>query len=66
LYTITRRAPWEEIADIGDADTDAKKAALFERMRAGQVRFMLGSTAKMGTGTNVQTRLYAMHHVDAP
>lgn len=58
--------PREEIADIGDANTDAKKAALFERMRAGQVRFMLGSTAKMGTGTNVQTRLYAMHHVDAP
>ena len=63
---MDRGVPREEIADIGDADTDAKKAALFERMRAGLVRFMLGSTAKMGTGTNVQTRLYAMHHIDAP
>ena len=61
----SRRAA-EQIADIGDANTDAKKAALFERMRTGQVRFMLGSTAKMGTGTNVETRLYAMHHLDAP
>ncbi len=63
---MDRGVPRDEIADIGDSDTDAKKAALFERMRAGAVRFMLGSTAKMGTGTNVQTRLYAMHHVDAP
>ncbi len=63
---MDRGVPPEQIADIGDANTDAKKAALFERMRAGQVRFMLGSTAKMGTGTNVQTRLYAMHHLDAP
>jgi N12 class adenine-specific DNA methylase len=61
-----RGIPPEQIADIGDANTDAKKAALFERMRTGQVRFMIGSTAKMGTGTNVQTRLFAMHHMDAP
>ena len=58
--------PREQIADIGDANTDAKKAALFEKVRAGTIRFLLGSTAKMGTGTNVQTRLKAKHDLDAP
>ncbi len=57
--------PRAEIADIGDADTDAKKQALFERVRGGQVRVLLG-TQKMGTGTNVQKRLVALHHLDAP
>ncbi len=51
---------------IGDADTDAKKQALFEKVRQGTVRVLLGSTAKMGTGTNVQKRLVALHHLDAP
>jgi N12 class adenine-specific DNA methylase len=58
--------PRQEIASIGDADTDAKKRALFEKVRAGQVRVLIGSTTKMGTGTNVQKRLIALHHLDAP
>jgi hypothetical protein len=58
--------PREQIAAAGDADTDAKKQSLFERVRSGQVRVLLGSTAKMGTGTNVQKRLVALHHLDAP
>jgi N12 class adenine-specific DNA methylase len=58
--------PCQEIASIGDADTDAKKRVLFEKVRNGQVRVLIGSTTKMGTGTNVQKRLIALHHLDAP
>ena len=58
--------PQQEIAAIGDADTDAKKQVLFEKVRQGTVRILLGSTQKMGTGTNVQQRLVALHHLDAP
>ncbi len=58
--------PREQIASIGDADSDAKKQALFEKVRNGSVRVLLGSTQKMGTGTNVQKRLVALHHLDAP
>jgi N12 class adenine-specific DNA methylase len=58
--------PRHEIASIGDADTDAKKRVLFEKVRNGQVRVLIGSTTKMGTGTNVQKRLIALHHLDAP
>ncbi|HWB12727.1 MAG TPA: DEAD/DEAH box helicase family protein [Pirellulales bacterium] len=58
--------PRDQIAAIGDADSDAKKQALFDKVRAGSVRVLLGSTAKMGTGTNVQKRLVALHHLDAP
>lgn len=58
--------PREQIAAIGDADSDAKKQVLFEKVRHGQVRVLLGSTMKMGTGTNVQKRLVALHHLDAP
>ena len=58
--------PREQIAAIGDADSDAKKQALFDRVRSGQVRVLIGSTQKMGTGTNVQKRLVALHHLDAP
>jgi len=56
----------EQIAAIGDADSDAKKQVLFEKVRNGQIRILIGSTAKMGTGTNVQKRLKALHHLDAP
>lgn len=63
---IARGIPREQIAMIGDADTDAKKQSLFDRVRSGQVRVLLGSTQKMGTGTNVQKRLVALHHLDAP
>jgi N12 class adenine-specific DNA methylase len=58
--------PRDEIAAIGSADSDLKKQALFEMVRAGQVRVLIGSTQKMGTGTNVQRRLIALHHLDAP
>lgn len=58
--------PREQIAAIGVADSDAKKQSLFEKVRSGQVRVLLGSTQKMGTGTNVQKRLVALHHLDAP
>jgi len=61
-----RGIPRDQIAAIGDADSDAKKQALFERVRNGSVRVLLGSTQKMGTGTNVQKRLAALHHLDAP
>ena len=63
---VGRGVPREQIAAIGDADSDAKKQALFEKVRQGTVRFLIGSTSKMGTGTNVQRRLVAMHHLDAP
>ena len=56
--------PGKEIAFIHEADTEVKKAALFRKARNGQVRFLLGSTAKMGAGTNIQDRLIAMHHLD--
>ena len=58
--------PRDQIANVGDAATDAKKQVLFERVRNGAVRVLLGSTQKMGTGTNVQRRLVALHHLDAP
>ncbi len=58
--------PASQIAIMGDADTDAKKQSLFEKVRQGTVRVIIGSTAKMGTGTNVQKRLVALHHLDAP
>src|SRR6266705_2298274 len=63
---VTHGIPRGQIAAIGDADTDAKKRALFDKVRSGQVRVLLGSTQKMGTGTNVQKRLVALHHLDAP
>ena len=58
--------PREQIAVIGDADTDSKKNALFEKVRQGSVRVLIGSTGKLGTGTNVQKRLVAKHDLDAP
>ena len=63
---IASGVPREQIAAMGDADSDAKKQSLFEKVRNGQVRVLLGSTQKMGTGTNVQKRLAALHHLDAP
>jgi N12 class adenine-specific DNA methylase len=56
----------EEIAFIHDANTDTQKLKLFEDMNAGRVRVLLGSTEKLGAGTNVQQRLIALHHLDAP
>ena len=61
---IAAGVPGSEIEFIHNADTEAKKAALFSKVRSGQVRVLLGSTAKMGAGTNVQSRLVAVHHLD--
>lgn len=63
---VAQGIPREQIASIGDAESDAKKQALFEKVRQGSVRVLIGSTQKMGTGTNVQKRLVALHHLDAP
>jgi N12 class adenine-specific DNA methylase len=63
---IANGIPREQIATVGDAESDAKKQALFEKVRQGSVRVLIGSTQKMGTGTNVQKRLVALHHLDAP
>ncbi len=63
---VARGIPRSQIAAIGDADSDAKKRVLFDKVRSGQVRVLLGSTQKMGAGTNVQKRLVALHHLDAP
>ncbi|MFL5340172.1 MAG: DEAD/DEAH box helicase family protein, partial [Gemmataceae bacterium] len=63
---MARGIPRQQIAAIGDADSDAKKRALFDQVRGGQVRVLIGSTTKMGTGTNVQKRLEALHELDAP
>ena len=61
---IANGVPAEEIAFIHDADTEAKKKDLFAKVRTGQVRVLLGSTQKMGAGTNVQDKLVAVHHLD--
>ena len=61
---IEKGVPEKEIAFIHDANTEAKKTELFGKVKSGQVRFFIGSTAKMGAGTNVQDRLIALHHLD--
>lgn len=63
---VARGIPKEEVQFIHDADTEAKKAELFGKVRSGAVRVLMGSTAKMGAGTNVQKRLIALHHLDVP
>ena len=63
---IEKGVPPEEIAFIHEANTELRKAELFGKVRSGQVRFLLGSTQKMGAGTNVQDRLIALHHLDVP
>jgi CheY-like chemotaxis protein len=63
---IDKGIPAKEIAYIHDADTDLQKKALFDSVNAGRTRILLGSTEKMGAGTNVQKRLVALHHLDAP
>ena len=61
---VAAGVPESEVEFIHNADTEAKKAALFSKVRSGDVRILLGSTAKMGAGTNVQSRLVAVHHLD--
>ena len=63
---VTRGIPKEEIQFIHDANTEARKADLFAKVRSGTVRVLMGSTAKMGAGTNVQRKLIALHHLDVP
>ena len=63
---MEKGVPEKEIAFIHEANTETKKADLFAKVRSGQVRFLLGSTQKMGAGTNVQDRLIALHHLDVP
>ena len=63
---IERGIPEAEIAYIHEANTDARKTELFGKVRSGAVRVLMGSTAKMGAGTNVQKRLIALHHLDVP
>jgi len=63
---VARGVPAAEIAFIHDYESDAAKAKLFKAVREGRIRVLLGSTGKMGVGTNVQTRLVALHHLDAP
>lgn len=63
---VSRGVPAEEIAFIHEAKTEAQKSALFEKVRNGDVRVLIGSTPKMGTGTNVQDKLIALHDLDIP
>lgn len=63
---VERGIPADEIAFIHDAKTDLQKTDLFAKVRSGRVRVLFGSTAKMGAGMNVQDRLVALHHLDAP
>ena len=63
---VNRGVPEEEIAFIHEANTELRKTELFGKVRSGQVRFLIGSTQKMGAGTNVQDRLVALHHLDVP
>ena len=63
---VERGIPKEEIAFIHEYNTEVRKAELFAKVRAGQVRILMGSTPKLGAGTNVQDRLLALHHLDCP
>jgi len=63
---VAKGVPKNEIAFIHEADTEVKKKELFAKVRSGQVRVLLGSTAKCGAGTNIQDKLIALHHLDCP
>ena len=63
---VERGIPKDQIAFIHEYNTEVKKAELFAKVRAGQVRILMGSTPKLGAGTNVQDRLLALHHLDCP
>lgn len=63
---VAKGIPREEVAFIHEATTEVKKAELFAKVRSGQVRVLLGSTPKLGAGTNIQDRLIALHHLDCP
>ena len=63
---VAKGVPESEVKFIHEANTETQKAELFAKVRSGQVRFLLGSTAKLGAGTNLQDRLIALHHMDTP
>ena len=63
---IVQGMPADQIAFIHEANTEVRKKELFSKVRTGQVRVLMGSTAKMGAGTNVQDRLVALHDLDCP
>ena len=63
---VAKGVPREEVAFIHEYNTETKKADLFTKVRAGQVRILMGSTPKLGAGTNIQDRLIALHHLDCP
>ena len=63
---VSKGIPENEIAFIHDCKNDKQKQQLFDKVKSGDVRVIIGSTQKMGAGTNIQDRLYAMHHLDAP
>lgn len=63
---ITKGIPANEIVFIQEANTDEEKKAIFDKVNSGEIRIILGSTPRMGAGTNIQQRLVALHHVDAP
>ena len=63
---VARGVPRKEVAFIHEYNTETKKAELFAKVRAGQVRILMGSTPKLGAGTNIQDRLIALHHLDCP
>jgi len=63
---IQKGVPEQEIAFIHDAKNDSQRQTLFEKVRAGEVRVLIGSTSKLGTGTNVQNKIIALHHIDCP
>ncbi|MFR3022564.1 hypothetical protein [Evtepia gabavorous] len=66
VYYKKEEMPADQIAFIHEANTEVRKKELFSKVRTGQVRVLLGSTAKMGAGTNVQDRLVALHDLDCP
>ncbi len=66
LKLMERGMPESEVAFIHDADTEVKKKELFGKVRSGKVRVLIGSTQKLGAGTNIQDRLIALHHLDVP
>lgn len=63
---VERGVPREEICFIHEADTEARKIALFAKMRSGEARVLIGSSAKCGAGMNIQQKLIALHHLDCP
>ena len=63
---MERGVPESEIVFIHDAKTEVQRQAIFEKTRKGEIRVLLGSTGKLGTGVNVQDRVIALHHLDVP